>query len=41
MKLRRLSRFETLGYTVLEAENGKAALDLLAYSPTIDLLLPT
>jgi signal transduction histidine kinase len=33
-----VQRLETLGYTVLEAENGRAALDLLAKSPTVDLV---
>jgi len=33
-----VQRLETLGYTVLEAENGPAALDLLAGPPVVDLV---
>ena len=33
-----VQRLETLGYKVLEAENGPAALDLLATPPEVDLV---
>ncbi len=33
-----VQRLETLGYQVLEAENGPAAVDLLSMSPAVDLV---
>lgn len=33
-----VQRFQTLGYTVLEADRGQAAIDLLNESPRIDLV---
>ena len=40
VRVRRITveRLETLGYSVLEAENGQAAVDLLKGAPSVDLV---